>query len=79
MVQELLEFKDQMDFVVKQCFKSNLKFVNSLKEAFEYFINQRPNKPAELIGMYILNNNQIIKILVYLTVSQASSNISEII
>lgn len=53
MVQELLDFKDKMDNIVCVCFKKNEKFSNSLREAFEYFINQRANKPAELIG-----NNQ---------------------
>ncbi|KAM7301695.1 cullin-4A [Ixodes scapularis] len=53
MVQELLDFKDQMDSVVTQCFQRNEKFVNSLKEAFEHFINQRPNKPAELIAKFV--------------------------
>lgn len=50
MVQELLDFKDKMDYMVSHCFQKNEKFANSLKEAFEYFINQRANKPAELIG-----------------------------
>uniref|UniRef100_A0A8C6YAT3 Cullin-4B n=2 Tax=Naja naja TaxID=35670 RepID=A0A8C6YAT3_NAJNA len=40
MVQELLDFKDK-------------KFVNAMKEAFETFINKRPNKPAELIAKYV--------------------------
>lgn len=50
MVQELLDFKDKMDNIVNTCFHKNEKFANSLKEAFEAFINQRANKPAELIG-----------------------------
>lgn len=50
MVQELLEFKDKLDHIVLTCFHRNDKFVNSLREAFEFFINQRTNKPAELIG-----------------------------
>ena len=53
MVQELLDFKEQMDEIVNNCFNKNEKFVNSLKEAFEYFINQRTNKPAELIAKFI--------------------------
>lgn len=53
MVQELLEFKDQMDSIVSQCFQKNPKFLNTLKEAFESFVNQRPNKPAELIAKYL--------------------------
>lgn len=50
MVQELLDFKDKMDNVAHRCFQRNETFVNAMKEAFESFINKRPNKPAELIG-----------------------------
>jgi hypothetical protein len=50
MVQDLLDFKDKMDNIVNTCFGKAEKFVNSVKEAFENYINQRPNKPAELIG-----------------------------
>lgn len=53
MVQELLDFKDRMDVVVSECFQANEKFHNSLKEAFENFINIRPNKPAELIAKFV--------------------------
>ncbi|KAF5294231.1 hypothetical protein FQA39_LY13479 [Lamprigera yunnana] len=53
MVQELLDFKDAMDNVVSTCFQKNEKFGNSLKEAFEHFINQRANKPAELIAKFV--------------------------
>uniref|UniRef100_A0A3B3ZTB2 Cullin family profile domain-containing protein n=1 Tax=Periophthalmus magnuspinnatus TaxID=409849 RepID=A0A3B3ZTB2_9GOBI len=49
MVQELLDFKDKMDNVAHNCFARNEGFINSMKEAFETFINKRPNKPAELI------------------------------
>lgn len=55
MVQELLDFKDKMDNIVNTCFNRNEKFANSLKEAFESFINQRANKPAELIGIFYLS------------------------
>lgn len=53
MVQELLDFKDQMDVVVRECFQRNEKFIISLKEAFEHFINLRANKPAELIAKFV--------------------------
>lgn len=53
MVQDLLDFKDKMDNIVTTCFTKSEKFINSVKEAFEHYINQRPNKPAELIGMFI--------------------------
>lgn len=53
MVQELLDFKDAMDNVVVTCFHKHERFGNSLKEAFENFINQRTNKPAELIAKFV--------------------------
>uniref|UniRef100_A0A1B0FQC9 Cullin-4A n=1 Tax=Glossina morsitans morsitans TaxID=37546 RepID=A0A1B0FQC9_GLOMM len=53
MVQDLLDFKDKMDVIVRTCFEHNEKFTNSLREAFEFFINQRANKPAELIAKYV--------------------------
>jgi cullin-4 len=53
MVQQLLDFKDKVDTIIETCFLKNEKFVNSMKESFEYFINQRQNKPAELIAKYV--------------------------
>lgn len=53
MVQDLLDFKDKMDYIVINCFERNEKFSHSLREAFEYFVNQRTNKPAELIAKYV--------------------------
>uniref|UniRef100_A0A4W6D7V6 Cullin 4A n=1 Tax=Lates calcarifer TaxID=8187 RepID=A0A4W6D7V6_LATCA len=53
MVQELLDFKDKMDNVAQSCFTRNEGFINAMKEAFETFINKRPNKPAELIAKYV--------------------------
>uniref|UniRef100_A0A669C5B2 Cullin-4A n=1 Tax=Oreochromis niloticus TaxID=8128 RepID=A0A669C5B2_ORENI len=50
MVQDLLDFKDKMDNVAQSCFARNESFINAMKEAFETFINKRPNKPAELIA-----------------------------
>lgn len=52
MVQELLDFKDKVDHIIDICFLKNEKFDNAMKEAFETFINKRPNKPKELIGIF---------------------------
>jgi cullin-4 len=54
MIQELLDFKEKLDRISK-CWNSNEKFLHSLKDSFEHFINQRANKPAELIAKYIDN------------------------
>lgn len=53
MVQELLDFKDKVDHIIEVCFQKNEKCINLMKESFETFINKRPNKPAELIGIHI--------------------------
>lgn len=53
MIQELLDFKDKMDNVIQHCFQKNDNFNNTMKEAFENFINNRPNKPAELIAKFV--------------------------
>lgn len=53
MVQELLDFKEKLDNIVVTCFGRNEKSVNSLKESFENFVNQRLNKPAELIAKFV--------------------------
>ncbi|XP_036621814.1 cullin-4B-like [Trichosurus vulpecula] len=53
MVQELLDFKDKVDHIIDISFMKNERFVNATKEAFETFINKRPNKPAELIAKFV--------------------------
>merc|ERR1712071_378701 len=53
MVQELLDFKEKLNNIVVNCYQSNEKFINSLKESFENFINQRLNKPAEMIAKFV--------------------------
>ncbi|XP_075056145.1 cullin-4A [Mixophyes fleayi] len=53
MVPELLDFKDKVDHIICVCFQKNEKFVNTMKESFETFINKRTNKPAELIAKYV--------------------------
>ncbi|EDO35660.1 predicted protein [Nematostella vectensis] len=53
MVQELLDFKEQLDTMIAEAFMKSEKFVNAMKESFESFINKRPNKPAELIAKFV--------------------------
>jgi len=53
MVQELLDFKAKLDRIVQVCFLNNEKFVVALKDSFESFINQRQNKPAEMIAKFV--------------------------
>ncbi|KAK9823559.1 hypothetical protein WJX72_003747 [[Myrmecia] bisecta] len=53
MVNLLLEMKANLDTVLHQAFQHNEQFANAMKDAFEHFINQRQNKPAELIAKFI--------------------------
>lgn len=53
MVEELLNFKDRLDNIVMECFQGNEKFTQGVKDAFEFFINQRANKPAELVAKFV--------------------------
>lgn len=53
LIQRLLDFKDQVDRIARDCFASNVRFVNSLREAFETFVNSKTNKVAELIAKFL--------------------------
>ena len=53
MVQTLLKMKVLLDEVWERAFQRNEAYAHALKEAFEHFINQRANKPAELIAKFL--------------------------
>lgn len=53
MVANLLALKTAIDAVLTEAFQKDESYSNTLKEAFEQFINQRQNKPAELIAKFI--------------------------
>ncbi|KAL6758019.1 cullin [Haematococcus lacustris] len=53
MVGSLLALKARLDAVLSASFASSEPLASSLKEAFEAFINQRQNKPAELIAKFM--------------------------
>jgi cullin-4 len=53
MVQNLLRMKSALEEVWESAFQRNETYGHALKEAFEHFINQRANKPAELIAKFL--------------------------
>lgn len=53
LVGDLLKMKKTLDRIIDECFESNEKFIQAEKDAFDYFINTRPNKPAELVAKYM--------------------------
>jgi cullin-4 len=53
MILNLLRLKKRLDKILKNCFDNDVSFQNVLKESFEYFINTRGNKPAEMLAKFI--------------------------
>ncbi|XP_022898842.1 cullin-4-like isoform X2 [Olea europaea var. sylvestris] len=53
MVSSLLEFKANLDRIWEESFFKNEVFGNTIKESFEYLINLRQNRPAELIAKFV--------------------------
>ena len=52
MVEDILSFKSLIDRTVAESFGGSELFVQAVREGFEYFVNQRHNKPAEMIAKY---------------------------
>jgi len=53
MVQDLLQFKSNLDSVLEQAWGSCEELGNAMKDAFESFINVRQNKPAEYMAKFL--------------------------
>lgn len=53
MIQELLDFKDELDNMVERGFKGNESFTDIIRNCFVRFINSKQNKPAQLLAKYI--------------------------
>ena len=53
MVMRLLTLKSLADDAVHRAFESGETFVATSREAFEHFVNQRGNKPPELIAKFV--------------------------
>jgi cullin 4 len=55
MIPSLLTFKSHLDNILQKSFNSDDSFSAYLREAFEWFINRRRDKPAEYIAKYLDN------------------------
>ncbi|KAH8860045.1 Cullin-4B [Schistosoma japonicum] len=53
MIQNLLDSRDFLSEIIVSCFSNDSSFMRVLQEAYEEFINQRPNKPAEFLAKYL--------------------------
>ena len=50
MVPKLLAFKERLDELIAKSFARNNSFRRIIRKSWEYFLNQRHNKPAELMA-----------------------------
>jgi cullin-4 len=53
MIVNLLDLRKRMVDIVDQSFGSSRSFRDTIKEAFDSFINSRQNKPAEMLAKYM--------------------------
>lgn len=53
LITQLLSFKAKINQVLQDAFESYLPFVHTVKEAMEYAMNVKQNRPAELLAKYI--------------------------
>ncbi|KAI9012912.1 Cullin family-domain-containing protein [Gaertneriomyces semiglobifer] len=53
MVEDLLAFKRKVDTMLAEAFARNPSFAHEVQLSFEKFINERHDKPAELIAKYV--------------------------
>lgn len=52
-VPQLLQLKQRLEEILKEAFRSDERFQRALREAFEYVMNKRTERPAELLAKYV--------------------------
>jgi len=53
LVERLLEFKARQDLLMERAFEKNPQYTFTLKDAWEYFLNAKQNRPAELLAKFV--------------------------
>ncbi|BGP34146.1 hypothetical protein JCM10296v2_005961 [Rhodotorula toruloides] len=53
MVDNLIAFRKRANDLVTACFSDDASFKSAINSAFEFFINKRENKPAEMMAKYL--------------------------
>lgn len=52
-IEGIAKFKEEVDFIIKECFQSDQTIQGTLKDAFESVMNGRGDRSAELLALYI--------------------------
>ncbi|GBL82607.1 Cullin-4A [Araneus ventricosus] len=52
MIQDLLDFKEEMYKFLNICFEKDVKYVSVFEKAFKLLVNKRPSKASELLAKY---------------------------
>ena len=53
LVDNLLKLKNTINQIWQVCFEKNVIFAHTIKDAMEYAVNVRQNRPAELLAKYV--------------------------
>ncbi|KAJ8979061.1 hypothetical protein NQ317_005742 [Molorchus minor] len=53
MIQDLMDFKDKLDYIVERHFRGNDIFNDIIRNSFVKVINNKQNKPAQLLAKFI--------------------------
>ncbi|KAJ4460321.1 putative ABC transporter F family member 1 [Paratrimastix pyriformis] len=53
LIEELLQYRRGLLAILEQSFAKNERFEAALRDAFEFFVNTRKNRPAELVAKFI--------------------------
>merc|ERR1712087_999689 len=53
MVPKLLSFKQKLDELIAKSFAKNTRFRSIIRKSWEFILNQRQNKPAELMAKFV--------------------------
>ena len=53
MIEELLKFKSKIDEIHRRSFKSNENIEITMRKSFQFAINQRENRPSELLAKFL--------------------------
>lgn len=56
MVPNLITFRHTAQSLVAECFAATPEFAASINQAFEFFVNKRENKPAEMMGAFLFTD-----------------------
>lgn len=53
MIPNLIAYRTRIVKIVRECFNNDADFTLAITQAFEFFVNKRENKPAEMMAKFL--------------------------